>query len=222
VMKRKDGQILDAFRKSFLTTSVFVRRAYAALESLDADEYRKRARGHKQLIEEILPIVVLLKRLDIPGRSVRCRFVSGNSNHDAIIRVSGRERGTLEPQYFVEVTSAAFAKSHLRREGLTRYGAVALGPEIFRVGDEIVSPAVAVEGTAAVTNAVTWIKERIADKGVKAYPSPCILVVNLEPDRLFTLPEWCEVAAGLRGSPGRSRFDAACIVNWQTNEMIWI
>ncbi len=150
--------MLEQFRRSFLTTGVFVRRAFASLESLSAEEYWKRSLpGSKELIEEILPVATLIKHLEVPDRRVRCRFVGGSENHDAEIRLSGPEveAGFLEPFYYLEGTSAGFPKAHLRREAMARHGHVFGGPDIRRVGsrargtDDVESRAVAVDGKSS-------------------------------------------------------------------------
>jgi hypothetical protein len=156
--------MLDRFRRSFLSVPVFVRRAYSVLEALDGDQYRMRSvAGAKERIEEIIPLAALLKHLEIPDRHVRCRFVGGDQDHDAQIRISGPEveHGLIEQRYFVEVTSAIAPYEYLQREALTRYGHVFGGGDIRRIGskrrgdDQIVSRAVAVDGQAAVENAIT-------------------------------------------------------------------
>jgi hypothetical protein len=218
--------VLDRFRRSFLTVPVFVRRAYSALEALDGDQYRMRSiAGAKELIEEVIPLAALLKHLEIPDRHVRCRFVGGDQDHDAQIRISGPEveRGFLEHRYFVEVTSALSPDDYLQREALTRYGHVFGGRDIRRVGskkrgdDQIVSRAVAIDGQAAIENAVTWVKTRLMAKAAKEYPSPCILAVNVEPERRLSLSEWSVLAREVQGSVGRNRFKLTFVVNWLTN-----
>lgn len=218
--------MLDKFRRSFLSVPVFVRRAYSALEALDGDQYRMRSTaGAKELIEEIIPLAALLKHLEIPDRHVRCRFVGGDQDHDAQIRISGPEveHGLIEHRYFVEVTSAISPDDYLQREALTRYGHVFGGGDIRRIGskrrgdDQIVSRAVAVDGQAAVENAITWVKRRLIAKAARDYPSPCILAVNVEPERPLSLSEWSMLAREVQASVDRDRFKLTFVVNWLTN-----
>jgi hypothetical protein len=223
--------MLDRFRRSFLSVPVFIRRAYSALEALDGDQYRMRSvAGAKELIEEIIPLAALLKHLEIPDRHVRCRFVGGEKDHDAQLRISGPEveHGLIEHHYFVEVTSAGSPVDYLQREALTRYGHVFGGGDIRRIGskrrgdDQIVSRAVAVDGHAAVENAITWIKTRLMAKAAKDYPSPCILAVNVEPERHLSLSEWSVLASEVQGSVDRHRFKLTFVVNWLTNTVFTI
>jgi hypothetical protein len=223
--------MLDRFRRSFLTVPVFVRRAYAALEALDGDQYRMRSvAGAKELIEEIIPLAALLKHLEIPDRQVRCRGIGGDQDHDAQVRIAGPEveHGLIEPRYFIEVTSAVSPDEHLKREALTRYGHVFGGGDICRIGskrrgdDQIVSRAVAVDGQEAVENTIAWVKTRLRAKAAKEYPSPCMLVVNVEPERCLSLNEWSVLATEVQGSVDRHRFELTFVVNWLTNTVFRI
>jgi hypothetical protein len=218
--------MLNEFRRSFLSVPVFVRRAYAALEGLDENEYRSRSSdGVKELVEEVMPLAALLKHLEVPGRRLRCRLVSGERDHDAQVRMSGPEvdRGFWESHYFVEVTSAVFPQDYLRREALARYGTVFLGPNIRRVGskkkgsDRIVSQAEAEDGDAPLRSAITWVMERLTAKSAKTYPRPCLLVVNVDPDRPLSFGEWAELSRSVCGHVDRERFKMSFVVDWHTN-----
>jgi hypothetical protein len=139
--------MLRQFRRSYLTASIFVRRAYNAIAALGGDEYRAR-RDDKGLVEEVMPLAALAKHLENPELQVRCKYVGGDANHDARLRLSGApvDQGFFESDYYVEVTSALSPLDYLRREALTRYGSVFVGSEIERVRsrkrgiDEIVHP----------------------------------------------------------------------------------
>ena len=143
----KASIMLRQFRRSYLTASVFVRRAYNAIAALDGDEFRARRDDVKGLVEEVMPLAVLAKHLENPELQVRCKYVGGDANHDARLRLSGVpvDQGFFERDYYVEVTSALSPLDYLRREALTRYGSVFVGSEIKRVRsrkrgiDEIVS-----------------------------------------------------------------------------------
>lgn len=224
--------MLNDFRRSFLTVPVFVRRAYAALEALDGDAYRWRStkEGIKELVEEVIPLAALLKHLEIPNRHLRCRFIGGDRGHDAEIKISGPEvnHDFWAPHYFVELTTALSPYDYLHREALIRYGSVFGGTDISRIGskkrgdDQIVSRAQAQDGEAPMHNATAWVKERLAAKAEKTYPSPCILVVNVEPDRPLNLGEWAELAREVYSSVDRDRFKMTFVVNWFTNTVFQI
>jgi hypothetical protein len=218
--------MLEDFRQSFMPALEFAGRAYAAVEALDEQEYFLRQRdGTKELIEEVLPLAALVKHLETPGRSVSCRHVGGASDHDGEIRMMGREvdQGFWKPQYFVEVTTATFPKEHFRREALARDGSVFMGPEISRVGsrrqgnDRIVSEAMGEDLDAPLLTAISWVRERLMAKNRNSYPRPCLLVVNIEPDRPLSLREWGELAKAVHGSVSATAFERTFIVEWYGN-----
>lgn len=223
--------MLDRFRKSRLTALTFVRRAYAALRTLDGDQYRMRSvPGSKQLIEEVMPLAALVKHLETPERNVRCRWIGGDGDYDAEIRFSGPEvdHGFLEESYFVEITQALSPTDFLKREALTRYGSVFGGDDIRRVGsrarrdDRIESRAVAVDGEAAIGDVINWVRERLEAKAAKNYPAPCLLTINVEPGRPLTLAEWVRVLAAASTSLDRTKFALAYLVQWSTNTVFRI
>ena len=220
--------MLRQFRNSYLTVPVFVGRAYSAMAALGGDEYRARKPGIKELVEEVIPLAALLKHLENPELRVRCKYVGGDANHDARLRLSGVpvDQGLFERDYFVEVTSALSPHDYLRREALSRYGAVLGGPKIKRVRkrgtNEIVSQAVAQDMDAPLREAITWVKERLRAKGEKGYPQPCILVVNVEPDRPLNIGEWAALAKEVSGSVVREKFKMTFIVEWYRNTVFSI
>lgn len=220
--------MIDQFRR-FLSVPVFVSRAWAELAKLSGDEYRMRSLpGSKQLIEEIAPVAVLLLHLWSPGRSVRCRFVGNQQQHDAELTVAGPdvERGPYEPRYFVEVTTAAHPDEHLRREALTRNGFVYLGGPIRRVkakGEKrgpIVSQIEAVDHDELVRDVTKWVGEAIARKSTKGYPSPCILLVNVDAERPLSVDEWATVQSKVRGGIDRARFAHVFAVGCSRNVVV--
>lgn len=229
---RKASGMLRQFRNSYLTVPVFVGRAYAAIMALDGDKYRARSAGAgvKGLVEEVLPLAALLKHLETPQLHVRCKYIGGDANHDARIKLSGMpvDQGFFEQEYYVEVTSAVHPQDYLRREALTRYGSVFGGPEIKRVRnrkrgtDEIVSQAAAQDGDSPMLDAIAWVKERLSAKAEKEYPQPCILVVNVEPDRPLSLGEWGTLAKEVRGNVSRTQFKLTFIVEWYQNMVFLI
>jgi len=166
----------NEFSKSYLSTSVFVSRAYASLERLSGDEVLLRQKDGKKLVEEIIPIAAFLKYFEIPGRRVNCKYFPGNQNYDARIKIRGNEvrRNFLKESYFLEVTSAVSAYNYLERESLSIHGAVFGGGKIHSEGlkhqgnRRIISEAVAEDGDAVVIKASDWIRECLKAKAGKA------------------------------------------------------
>jgi hypothetical protein len=214
--------MLGAFRNGFLPTAEFVERAYSAFEGLDADSIRmRRGDGTKKLIEEVLPIAAFLKYLEIPERRITCRLAEANQDHDAMIRVSGTyvEHGYFQASYYVEVTTAPSPWDHLEREAVTTNGFVFGGGKIRRdpTTGQLVSEAVAVNGTDAVTNLAASTAARIEDKCLNTYQQPCILILAVHPERPFEITEWAELASGVSQAGNRDRFAARYAVDWSTN-----
>ena len=177
-----------------------------------------------------MPLAALLKHLENPELHVRCKYMGGDANHDARLRLSGTpvDQGFFERDYHVEVTTAISPLDHLRREALTRYGSVFGGPEIKRVRsrkrgvDEIVSQAAAEEGDFPLQEAIRLVNKRLKAKAKKEYPQPCMLVVNVEPDRPLGLGEWATLARAVAGNTARAQFKRTYIVEWYSNTVFLI
>lgn len=195
---------LTQFRRSHLTAPVFWARALKAADGLTGSDINRSSHRPdvKALYEEALPVAFLVRHLDIPERRVRCRYLGGGNPCDASIQLSGRRvapDGLEQPFCWVEVTSAQFAKEHLRREALGRYGTVFGDPDIHTTGSlhrgnrEVISEAVTRDGTAPVDDACLWVREAVARKATKTYPEPCLLVVRILPERDFSWSEWLRV-----------------------------
>jgi hypothetical protein len=224
--------ITERFSKSYLSTSTFVSRAYAVLESLSDRELLLRPSvDYKKLVEEIIPIAAFLKHFEIPGRQVKCKYFPGNQNYDARIKVQGNDvrRGFIMESYFLEVTSAVSVYNHLEREALSRHGTVFGGGKIYPNGSKhkgnrrIVSEAVAEDGDAAVIKASDWIRESLKTKANKEkYPEPCILLIQVEPERPLVIGEWLTVVENTRDSVNRQAFAETFLVNAWRNVVLQI
>lgn len=219
-------ELLDQFRRSFLSVSVFVHRAYSAHKALTAQEIRSRsAEGSKELIEEILPLAAFLKHFEVPNRNVRCKFKGGSEEYDAEIRIFGPEveRGYLSSHYFVEVTTATSPVDYLEREALNRYGHVWHDPDIHRSGsrrkgnDQILNQPTVLDDKHEVRNAISWVKERIHSKSNKIYPKPCILIINAIPEWPPSLEEWCYLKSQIESFIDREKFERTYVVNSSKN-----
>ena len=217
---------IEKFSKSYLSTATFASRAYSTLKQLSNKDFLlRKGNGYKELLEEILPIAAFLKHFEIPGRQVKCRYFPGNQNYDAKIKIQGEEvrPAFTEESYFLEVTSAVPSYDFLEREALARYGSVFGGGNIRRAGskrkgnDRIISEAVAEDGDAVIVKASYWIKERLDAKANKVYPEPCVLLVQIEPERPLSIREWSIVAENISGSVNREVFAKTFLVNaWRS------
>jgi hypothetical protein len=70
--------------------------------------------------------------------------------------------------------------------------------------------------------AIAWVKERLRAKAEKEYPQPCILVINVEPDRPLNIGEWAALAKGVSGNVVREKFKMTFIVEWYRNTVFSI
>ncbi|MBK7394187.1 MAG: hypothetical protein IPI64_12965 [Chloracidobacterium sp.] len=222
--------VTEKFSKSYLSTSVFVSRAYKAVEQISKTDFFMRPRGCKEVIEEIIPIAAFLKHFEIPGRSVKCKYYGGNHNYDAKIRIDGSfvEQGYFEANYFLEVTTAISKNEHLAREELALTGFTFGDGDIRSEGSKqkgtykVLSHAAAENHDAPVTKASKLITECLVKKAKKQYPNPCILLVQVEPERPPTIHEWSTIVKSIRDSVDREAFALTFIVNAWRNTVIQI
>lgn len=212
---------LDQFRKRFLSAATFARRAFREVENLSRDDYLLRpGREIRPLIQEVLPLAMVAKHLDIPSRRVCCKYLGRTDDDcDGEIMLAGEwvESGFLKPRYNVEVTSAQFEKEHYIREALARYGSVFYDPEIKkeRGSGQIISRAVVQDGDQIVKDSIRWVKDAVGKKvnKPKPYPQPCILVIALGLERPLGLSEWLSVVSGFPCDIAKRRFDFAFLVH---------
>src|ERR1700730_11623472 len=118
---------LEKFRTDFLTASTFADLAFHEVDALSSDQYwlRSNDRAVKKLVEEVLPLAMVAKFLDIPGRRVCCKYLGESDDScDGQIIVNGAwvTSGFMEGSYNIEITAAQFKNEHLKREALARYG----------------------------------------------------------------------------------------------------
>lgn len=220
--------ILNKF-SNYLSVSIFVQRAYREFDNLSKDEYfLRKGEGTKKLIEEILPLTAFLKWFERPGRRVKCRYYAGNQNFDAKIKLSGPEveLGFIPDHFFIEVTSPEEERlESLRRESLARYGIVFSGRNIKRIRERkkgidcIVSEPMVVDSDYPVKNSIELIRNVLAKKSQKKYPVPCILLVQVTPDRSLSIPEWLQIICAIRGDFNQEKFHSLYLVNWGTNDV---
>jgi hypothetical protein len=214
---------LVQFRKRFLTAATFAQRAFREMEALSNESYWQRPKEDhsKFLIEEVLPLAMVAKHLDIPGRRVRCKYLGPSGKSDGQVKIDGEwvKAGFLKPFYNVEVTLAQFEKAHYVREALARYGSVFDDPDIHRIGlkkwgnGRIVSRAVAKDGDQTIKDSVHWIAKAAAKKIEKSYPQPCLLIIAIDPGRPLALGEWLEVIKSFPRDATRHKFELTFLVH---------
>jgi hypothetical protein len=215
---------LNSFRREFLSASEFSDRAFNEMDVLTADQYWMRARDRmvKKLVEEVLPLAMVARYLDIPGRRVSCKYFGESEDDcDGQILVDGEwvTSGFMEARYYVEITAAQFEREHLLREALVRYGSVFDDPKIHREGskfrgdDRIVSNAVARDGDQEVLDSLSWINAAVQTKVKNRYLQPCMLIVSLSPGRPLSLGEWTRIVNEFPRAVTRERFNKVFLVD---------
>lgn len=219
--------VTENFSKSYLSTATFVSRAYGTVEQLSTNQVlMRKGKGVKKLVEEIIPIAAFLKHFEIPGRRVRCKHFPGNQNYDAKIRVQGDDvcLGFIEKEYFLEVTSAVSSYDFLEREALSDNGSVFGGGKIRRekASRRIISDAVAEDHDAPIIKASEWVAACLTDKANKTYPQPCILLVQVEPERPLNTREWLTIVENIQSSVNREAFTATYLVNAWRNVVLQV
>jgi len=220
--------VTDKFSKSYLSTATFVSRAYATVDQLNTKQIlMRKGNGVKKLVEEIMPIAAFLKHFEIPGIRVRCKHFPGNQNYDAIIHVQGNDvpLGLIEPEYYLEVTSAVSSYDFLEREALSNNGSVFGGGKIRREkgSRRIISDATAEDHDAPVNKTSDWVITCLKNKANKqAYPHPCILLVQVEPERPLNTREWLTIVERIQPSVNRQAFTATYLVNAWRNVILQV
>jgi hypothetical protein len=114
----------------------------------------------------------------------------------------------------LEVTTAVHPKYYLVREKVARDG-FAFGPDDIhrdRKTGQIISKAVAKDGTKAQAELVDIIVARIIDKKSKQYPPETSLIVQCE--AMLALPdEWVDIVGGVRSRIGGHSFREIFLYN---------
>jgi len=215
---------LHTFRREFLSASEFSDRAFDEVEELASDQYWMRStdRAVKKLIEEVLPLAMVARYLDIPGRRVSCKYLGESEDDcDGQILVNGDwvTSGFMEARYYIEITGAQFKNEHLIREALARYGSVFYDPKIHREGskfrgdDKIISNAVVCDGDQEVLDTLSWINGAVQSKVKNRYLQPCILIISLSPGRPLSLGEWTRIVNEFPRAVTRERFNKVFLVD---------
>ncbi|HEY9826118.1 MAG TPA: hypothetical protein V6D19_11760 [Stenomitos sp.] len=189
---------LSKFSSNYIDSFEFSKAAYKEALVLTDEDYFSLSGSTKQLIEEILPIALLTQYLRTPELEVEVVWFNDSEPRDGKIRLKGKpvDLGFYESEYFVEVTTAVSSKDYLKREALQKNGVVFGGENIFRKGKRaspILSQPEVQEAGTHVNRLVACIINRIKAKSRKEYPAPCILVVNVQPEKKLTILDWAYI-----------------------------
>ena len=204
---------LEKFLGGFIDSFEFAKLAYQEAASLTNEEYFKLSGSAKQLIEEILPIALLAQHLRTPELHVDIRWFNDSEARDGKIRLQGKpvDIGFYQAEYFVEVTTAVSPKDYLQREALYEDGIVYGGDTIHRHGKRgspIISEPEVLEGKATVIRATNWIIDCVRAKASKTYPNPCILIVNVKPEKSLSILDWAYIFETIQTDVIESDFES--------------
>ncbi len=75
---------------------------------------------------------------------------------------------------------------------------------------------------AALDDAAKWIEQALEKKGKKSYPKPCILAVDVHPERRLGLPEWATLASRVDETVDRQAFRHCFVVEWGSNTVFMV
>jgi len=213
---------IDQFTNEFIGVAEFSDRAIKALEQLHSSEVHfPRPRNVKSLIEEIWPMAIFARSLDIPQQRVSIKYSGNRSNEpDGRIRLSGSSVsfGWIDAFYDIETTVAEQENEYLHRELLATTGAAFHNPDTKRVGSRrqadsfISNEPKAVSSEAPLLETIEVVSKAIRRKVDKEYQNLPILVVNVNSGWNLTTSELCEVAEAVYTDELRSTFPGVYLV----------
>jgi hypothetical protein len=212
------GKYIDSFE--------FSKAVYKEAFALPDDEVINPKGAAQKLLWEILPIVLLSQHIRNPELQVDVLWFDDSGQRDGKIRLRGKpvEIGWVEPEYFVEVTTALAPQDHYRREESVKYGFTFVGDNNFEKQDKKGSisrsqPQVR-EGGTHIERLKEWIEDCITKKLAKNYPTPCILVINIrsEGGRL-TLEDWVDVQKFILDKNIKHNFDRIYAIDVYENQV---
>ena len=214
--------ILDPFLQKELPGLELARLAFETADGLSAEQVQRRAEpGVKEFLEEVLPLATFAKAIEGPERHIWVRYLGPNSAYDAEARFAGAyvDRGFLDANQFLEVTSAVAPYDYLQREALATDGSVFGGPNIRREGSRhqggrVVSEPVARDGEDEANDTRDWVISAIRSKARRNYSQPSTLIVRVQAETPLNLHEWLHVIEGAHEqSTAAASFKACYLVD---------
>lgn len=190
------------------------------IEALTIEQYSKRSRPAKRLIEELYPLSRLALALKHPGLAVDVEAYENSGSADGHIWVSGYRTKDFE----VEVTFAGYgADDALRSILLVEQGfAPGAGPiEPDKKTGKIIATMEAQDYYAPLKQLSAAICERIRAKAEKQYALGTALIVAFEDMRLIGRGWWNLLFAAIEEAGGieRGNFAHIYLFNGCSNEL---
>ena len=192
----------------------------ARIEALSMEQYHKRPRSAKRLIEELYPLSRLALALKQPGLTVYVEAHENSDRADGNIWISG----FLEKAFEVQVTFAGYERSEaLRSNLLVQQGfASGAGPiEKDKKTGQITATMEADDLYAPITRLAESIAKRARAKAAKPYAPGTVLLVAFEDMRLRGRGWWNLLHSAIDGAGGVQRgiFAQVYLFNGCSNEL---
>lgn len=213
---------LGYFELRFRRATVFWKRALALLHQLHNQDYLgKRTGTRKKFMEEVLPLAVLARNLECPGRVVHCKYTGRSHGADGTLRLSGSRQLGDPSRIDVEITTAEPNKAHLHREALRIHGSAFVGPNIWQSGNDnkgnkkiVSSPCASDPETDHLQN-VELITRAIVNKSKNKSNvnnhEKMLLLVDFHPDNIPNDDEWYSLIVATREIAHESGFQSVYI-----------
>lgn len=216
---------LKEFSSEFIDSFEFAKFAHQKAFVLTDKEYFDLSGSVKPLMEEILPIALLAQHLRTPELQVDVLWFNDSEPRDGKLRLKGKpvELGFYESEYFLEVTTAVSPKDYLQREALLKNGSVHGGDNIKRQGKSrspIISKPEVRDSNASVDRAIQWIIDCVRSKASKTYPIPCMLIVNVKPEKVLSVLDWADVFKSVHKAEIESNFKRIYAIDAYHNAVI--
>jgi len=191
-----DGRWLDSVE--FLETAFALLSAIKAEPSGRDEMLRLSTPRAKKMSEEILPLAAYARSLRERGQKLELRWLGGNQAYDAEVRGEGPEI----PKY-LEATIAVPDNEYLVREHISEKGFAwaAAGTSRGPATKQVESKPRAGEHSESQGELEFLVRQAIAKKVQKDYPTDTSLIVQFRLDRCLLRDEFDEIVAALQATP---------------------
>ncbi|MFZ5582842.1 MAG: hypothetical protein ACOZCK_09290 [Pseudomonadota bacterium] len=206
---------LAEFDNKLLNGLDFCERADALLKAMHKQAegrsaLRRRKRGPKKLVEELIPICKYIEKHYSCSRKIEVRWKDGNQKYDAAIIQTGFDvdRGLYPNEAFIEVTCVEHPKAYLQRELIDTEG-WSFSVESLKRGEDrtIESVPTCRSGLAFVDDFSQMVIDRIREKEDKSYPKNTYLIVCCHTQTGYHEYEWERLENQVRNNLSSSRFE---------------
>lgn len=223
---------LTELRDRLLPSCEFAQRAFRVLEGLHVSPgYHRRQGAIKPLVEEVVPLAVFARYLEVPERRVKVRYRGQKSERiDAELRLSGGavRRGFYPRLLRVEITVAAEQRAYLQRELLAQGKSVFMGPGIRRSasrhlhGSTIDNFAVAQAGGRGADECAALVRAAVQKKAARIGRRKRLLLVSLEPEPIMRVSDWRRLAQLSFDREACGKFQAVYVVETSSGTVLQI